>query len=165
MIYIIILICSFLLDGLFTLVIPIFSSHVLPLFVVVSLTLIYPYLRKRDFLFEKYAIVVGLSYDLIYTNTICMYAIIFYLLSYVLAVCYRYSNINFFSQLLIVGLIIIIYRISIFLLLVLINYLPFDLLLLLEIISKSLIGNLIYAVVLYLLLKLLRGKERFIKYH
>ena len=83
MLPIIIMIVSFILDGLLTNYLPYLVgdlSWFTPLLTVVSLFMIYPFYRKEE---KKYFIIVfilGLLYDLFYTNLLFFNGVLFILI-------------------------------------------------------------------------------------
>ena len=79
-----ILIISFILDGIFSNFLPsnsIFNS----LFTLVSLIIVYPYFNGNRHDYYKYAFILGLAYDLIYTDTVIFYAFVFLSVSFIIS--------------------------------------------------------------------------------
>ena len=131
---------SLILDG-------IFSKWINSLFT--PLALIFLYKNNDRYL---YALLAGFIYDIAYTDTLFLNAIIFVLLLYLIELIFKKITFNFFNVVLISILIIILYRVSIFLILVVINYIDFNLFNLLYGILYSLI-NIIFVIIYYFISK------------
>ncbi len=136
------MIYAFLLDGIITKYL-----FITPLFTLLTLLFIY---RNEN----RYAItlIIGILYDLLYTDTLFLNAFIFLLILLLIEKIFKYIKYNFLNVLLVSILIIVIYRISIYLILCLIGYLYFDYVDLLFGTIYSLI-NIIYVIALYFGLK------------
>ena len=131
---------SLILDG-------IFSKWINSLFT--PLALIFLYKNNDRYL---YALLAGFFYDIAYTDTLFLNAIIFVLLLYLIELIFKKITFNFFNVVLISILIIVLYRVSIFLILVVINYIDFNLFNLLYGILYSLI-NIIFVIIYYFISK------------
>lgn len=140
-----ILIISFLLDGIISNMYN--NSYFIPLFSLMSLLLI---LNKNDN-YYGYAILLGLLYDISYTDTLFLNCLIFLLITYLIKKIEYYLSYNIFNQILISILIILIYRILTYFILTIIGYLSFDLLNLGITIIKSLPLNIFYVCLIYYL--------------
>ena len=160
----IILILSFVLEGIVSLLIPMIDTLFLPLFTIVALVVIFPYIPKHHYEFECCLVLIGFCYDLIYTNTVCMHAILFFLLGYWIRFLSRSFSEHFSSQIFIVILSILLYQLSNFFLFIITGTLSFNYVLLRNAIVGSLISNLIYAVLLYGLLNFLKKRKK-ISFH
>lgn len=89
MIYLI-LILSFYLEGLLNILLDV--SFLIPLFSLMSIIVIYSYLKDED---KKYFIIclsVGLLYDVVYTNTLFLNASLFLLIGYITTRLYKYCD-------------------------------------------------------------------------
>lgn len=142
---------SFLLEGIVSNYIPIQTPLFHPLFTVISLIVIYPFFynqRKQYFLL---AIIIGFLYDIAYTDTLFCHVLLFV----TMALFIEKLNIWISNSMLNVAIMslftVIVYRILSFLILILIGYLSFSIEPLLRSIASSLILNMIYAAILYLL--------------
>lgn len=143
---------SFLLDIFLSSIIPIINTSIIPLipmFTIVSLVLMYPYFNNNQSGFLKYTIIVGLLYDITITNTLCVNAIIFGFLSFLIYMLDSVISNNLLSIIIKSILIIILYDIIMYLILVLIGYINFNFLVLPIKILKSIILNVIYIIVTY----------------
>lgn len=144
MIYIVLLF-SFYLDGILSYI------NIASLTTLLSLIIIYPYLINHKKKYFIICFIVGLLYDIAYTNTFLLNASIFLLLGYLIST-------NIVNNTIITSITIItIYRILTFLLLVFINYLEFNINILFNSIIYSLPFNIIYFFLIY---KIFRGIYR-----
>src|SRR5690554_4062654 len=129
---------SFLLDGFVSLYQP------FALFSVVVLELSYPFLFKRNKTYLKSAFGLGLCYDLVYTNTLFLNAILFLLLGVLIKRFYRYFNYNFINGLLLLVLVVSCYEVTVYIVLCLVQYFTFSIKELSLALFYFLVVNLIY---------------------
>ncbi len=150
---IVILILSFYLDGLLSNL-----NYIFPLCTLISLIIIYPYLynMKRDYYIISF--IIGLIYDISYTDTLFLNAFIFLFVGFLLVKINLIITNNIFNVTLISLFIIIIYRVVVFLILVFINYISFDIQNLIYSIIFSL-HNILYGVILYKITDLISKKK------
>lgn len=157
MIYII-LIISFLLDSFFLSVIgP--NSILFPLCSLMSLTIIYPFLKKTEY--NKFLIIcifMGMLYDVVFTGTPLLNIGLFLLTGIIIKLVFRVFSNNFVSNILTGILIIFIYRTFNYLILCLAKYVDFSILALIRGIYSSLIINIIYIIISYSLGLLISNK-------
>lgn len=140
-------IISFLLDGILS---NILTKPFIPLFSIVSLVVIENYKKDK----KKYLIncfILGLLYDLVYTNTLFLNGLLFLLIGFIILFCFNFLTHRLDIDLLISILSIILFRIFSFLIYKM--FYNVSSYLLLPSIYNSLIINLIYCIVIYLLLK------------
>lgn len=159
MIYIVVII-SFLLDSFVSLLIN-SNSLLMPVFSLLSLVIIYPYIKKEDYL--KYFItcaVTGILYDIIYTNTLFLNLGLFILLGLCVKLIFNIFSNNLLSNALTSIVIIILYRMSTYFILIIGGYLDYSFLKLLESIYSSIIVNLIYIIIFYLVINFISNKFR-----
>lgn len=162
MIYFLI-IFSFYLEGLCSMV---FKSNLfLPLFSLLSLVLIYPYFRKYDNSFLKTCFVVGILYDIAYTNTIFVHAFLFCMLGYIISSLYHFFDKHFWTLLLMNFIVIISYQSFNFILFLLSRKITFSFLFFLNSIFYSVISNIIYVFILYGILSVLSKYKKIEFYH
>lgn len=147
---VIILIFSFLLEASISNVINL-SSLFIPLFVITSLVILYPYFKNKKFI--MITIICGLIYDVVFTHTLFINTLSFSLISIFIIFCYNYINYNIISSNIINIVTIIVYQIINYFLLCIIDYVKFNEMYLLKCISSSLILNIIYGIIIYLILK------------
>ncbi|MDD2489939.1 MAG: rod shape-determining protein MreD [Bacilli bacterium] len=149
---------SFYLDGLLS----IYQSYslfsflsFLPLFTITSLVLIFPYFTKQK-PYLKYCFILGLFYDVAYTNTLLLNAVVFTLIGILIKCLYFYLNNNFLNGILINIITIISYETILYLILTIVQYLSFNLNTFILMLISFIITNTIYYAIIYLTLILLR---------
>ena len=122
----------------------IFSRFFYPLFTLISLIFIY----KKE---NRYLITLisGFIYDLVYTDTLFLNALIFMFILLLIEFIFKYIRYNLINTVLVSILIIIIYRTSIYFILCIINYIDFNIMNLFYGILYSLI-NVVFAIIVYL---------------
>ena len=101
----------------------------------------------------KESIIVGILYDVTYTNTVILNAIIFFLISFIAIKFNKRLNKNLPNLIFTNIAIIFIYLTLTYLILVLYQYLSFNAIYFVISILKSLIINTIYVIILYLILR------------
>lgn len=151
---------SFLLEGIVSNIVGITSTWLVPLFSIVSLIIIYPYFNHEEENFLKVCFAVGLFYDLVYTDTLVINACIFTFIGFFIRWLNSWMSNHAISVLFITFLTIFVYRILMYLILIVVGFLPFDLNTLVTSITSSLLLNLIYAEVLYLITDFMSKKYR-----
>lgn len=153
MISFIVLLFSLILENSWSLIFYKNSSLFLGLFSLVTIFSIYPLFNNNN---KKYLItsfIYGLIYDIVFTNTLFLNALIFLLLAFIISKIYRNFSMNFLNVSVINICLIIIYRIINYLAIILINGFNFNYLLLLKSIYSSLIINIIYVLILNFIIK------------
>ena len=151
MIYIII-IFSFLFESIMSNIVNMNSLFV-PLFTLVSLSLVYPYFKKKYNNFIIVCGIVGLLYDIIFTNSLFINTISFILLSFLIIYNYKLFKYNILFSNLFNIILIACYRFISYILLVIIGYTKFNFYNLINGIYTSLIINIIYGVIIYIIIK------------
>lgn len=155
----IILIVSFLLEGIVSNFVPI-NGFLAPLFTLVALIIIYPLFDEVSE-YYKYAFVTGLAYDLFYTDTILFHAIIFCFMAFIITRLNLVLSDNYLNILIIMGICILIYRVVTYSLLILVSTMAFDFVALILSILKSLVLNLIYSALLFFVVKKCQKKYKY----
>ncbi len=155
-------IISFVFDSIFSNIIPT-DSIFLPLFSLISLIIIYPYFHKEENSYLKFTFLLGLLYDIAYTDTLFLNAFIFLLIGFCIKLINEYISNNIFNVSIMSLLVVIIYRFITYFVLVMINYLNYDFTNLLASIYSSLIINVIYGIILYLITDFISRKYKFDK--
>lgn len=145
-----ILIFSFLFEAAFSNLIS-NSSILTPLFLITSLVILYPYFKNKNANFVIVCIVLGLFYDIIFGNTTFINTLSFGILSGITILGYNYINYNIYSSNLLNIIVLVLYRIISYLLLCIVDYISFNENILLEGIYNSILVNLIYGILLYLI--------------
>lgn len=152
------LIISFLLDGVFSNVITIHNNMLIPLLSVMSLIIIYPYFKKDDIKYLEYIFIYGLIYDLVYTDTLILNAIIFTFIGLIIIGINIIISNNYLNIALISFFVIISYRIMTYFILVFTRYLEFNINDLLRSITSSLLLNIIYVILMFLITDYISNK-------
>lgn len=161
MLPLIIVIFSLLLDGIITNFIPYLVNDLslfTPLLTLVSIFIIYPFYRKNNLKYLITVFIIGIIYDLFYTNLLFFNAIIFLLIGFISIFIYHNFEVNFLRIILYTVLLIAIYESLTALIILIFNLVPITLSKLTYKISHSLILNIIYIEILYLIVKLIPEK-------
>lgn len=156
----IILILSFILDGVLSLIFPFNTNLFVSTFSLLSLIFIYPFIKEN----KNYIIIsfiFGLIYDITYTNTILLNGFIFLLISFIIIKLYKIFTMNIFNMIIISICLIISYRTMTYLFLLIVSNNLFDIKNLFESIYSSLILNVIYIIFNYCILTRKRFKKTF----
>ena len=157
------MIFSFFLEALVSNFIPMNTDLFVPCFTLISLVLIYPFFTKENYSYLKYAFILGFFYDITFTNVLFLNACLFLVIAYLIrAINIWFSN-NAFNVIFISGVVIVIYRILNYFLLIFMTLKKFVLLDLVNSITSSLLINVIYAFIMYLLLDLISKKRKILK--
>ena len=146
------LLLSLILDGILSVYIDT-TSYLLPLLTLTTIYIIYPLYKNKQKTYNVIIIITGVMYDLLYTNLLFFHAIVFYLISKLIKYIYKNYNQNFFKTVLYLIIIISSYELltsGIFFLLKVVNITTSKIV---YKIIHSLLLNLIYASILYLILK------------
>lgn len=142
---------SLILDGILSVMLN-NGSILLPLFSLVSLIIVYPYLTKKENIFI-YSMIIGYLYDIVYTQTPFLNTILFIVLSIGIYCYYNFLPISFFNSLVLVLITILLFRIFTYFILVFVGVINTDYQLLFESIYASLLSNIIYYVMVSFILK------------
>lgn len=159
---IIILIISFLLDGVLSNFLPYMIndlSFFTPYFTLITLIIIYPFFQKQD---QKYFYLVGITgflYDLFYTNLFFTDTIFFLLIALIIKEISKKINLNALTNLFLIILTIILYHLIFTLALYIFNVVSINIKSICYLISHSLILNLVYGELLYFICKSLPTKR------
>lgn len=164
MLSIIIMIISLLFDGLLTNYLPYLVndlSYFTPLLTLISIFIIYPLYRKQE---KKYFIsifVLGLVYDLFYTNLLFFNAVLFVFIGLIIRFIVKNFELSYIKIIIYIILIVISYELLTALFLGIYNIVPISIDNLIYKIIHSLILNIIYGELLFIIMKLLpkRFKE------
>ena len=124
-----------------------------------SFVITYPYMNSK----KKYYICVliaGILYDIVYTGTPFINTLLFLLFALLIRYFFKYINNNVVSSLVISGVIIILYRVIIYMFLNMIGYIVFDPNDLWITIYSSFITNAVYITIIHIILYRIRNKKR-----
>ena len=159
---IIIVIISFLLDGILSNFLPFMMNDLslfTPYFTLVSIVILYPFFKKNG---KNYYILIGITgflYDLFYTNLLFTHAIFFLIIGLVVSFIYKKMELNLLTNLLLIIFIIIFYQSIYALCLFIFNVFPITINNVFYLIGHSLLLNVIYGEILYLICKYLPHKR------
>ncbi len=154
----IILIVSFFLDGILSNFLPYMVGDLslfTPMLTIVSFVIIYPFFVKNKKAYYLSALIVGLCYDFMYTNLLFYNAILFLIVALLITLLYKYIQPTWFTILFFVFLVIVGYECLNAFIILIFQLVPMTFGRLIYKISHSLILNLCYGEVLYLIVLLL----------
>ncbi len=155
---IVILVVSFFLDGILSNFFPYIVGDLslfTPMITIVSFVIIYPFFVKRKSIYFLCCFITGLFYDFMYTNLLFYNAILFLILGFVIFILYKYIQPNWFTILLFIVLVIVSYECLNAIIILIFQLVPMTFSRLIYKISHSLLLNLIYGEILYLIVLLL----------
>ncbi len=159
----IILIVSFFLDGILTNFLPYEVGNLsffTPLITIVALIVIYTFFYHKEKEYLLLAFITGLLYDLFYTNLLFLNSLIFLLIAFIIIKVYKVVGFNYLWILIDIVLAVILYESIVALLIVCFNLVPMSFDRLLYKITHTLVLNVIYGELLYLIVKLIPKKFR-----
>ena len=148
----ILIILSLLLDGYLSTIIS-SSSYFLPLLTLTTIYLIYPKYSKKIRSYKLIVIIVGLIYDLLYTNLLLFHAVIFYILSLLIIHIYKNYSQTKLTTILSLIILIVVYELLVASIFFIFQVSTITFIKLITKIFKSLLLNIIYALVLTPILK------------
>ena len=124
MIYII-LIFSYLFESAFSNIVP-KNSLLIPLFLLTSLTILYPYFKNKNINFVITCIICGFVYDISLTNSLFINTLSFGLVGVLTILIYNYINYNIYSSNILNIIVLIFYRTVSYILLCIIDIIKFN---------------------------------------
>lgn len=144
-----VILISFFLEGIMSNLLSNFS-FLIPLFTIVSLIVLYPYFNgeKNKFLFAS--IILGIFYDIVYTNCVFINAFTFLIIAILISLIYNYITVNTTNISLINAIILLVYQIINYFLLCLTGYTNFNETTFITGLYSGLILNLLYGFILFL---------------
>ena len=158
MLGLIILVISVYLDGFLTLFLPYLPNNLslfTPMLTLVSLLLIYPLYRKKEKHYFITIFIVGLIYDLLYTNLLFYDSIIFTLFGLIITNIYKNLDVSHIKLSLYIIFLIILYEVILGLFIIIFNLVPITLTKIIYKITHSILLNIIYGEVVYTIIKYL----------
>ena len=155
-------IVSFFLDGILSKYISL-NSIFLPLFTIVSLVIIYPYFNNNIYRYLKFVAIIGILYGITYLDTVFFNFFIFMILGIIICFINYLLSVNLYSIILTTSISIIMYRLIIFLFVLFFKNHDLNFLNLLVMISKSLILNIIYSIIIYLMSESYSNKKNILR--
>lgn len=163
MISIIIFSISIILDGILSNFLPYLVNDLslfTPLLTVVSIFIIYPFYRKKEKKYYITLIIIGIIYDLFYTNLLFFNMILFTIIGIVSKKIYRTYEITPLRLIIYITIIITIYESCTGLILFLFQIVPITITKVFYKITHSLILNIIYIEIIYLILNIIPKKYK-----
>ena len=160
---IIIIVISLILDGVLSNCLPFMVDNLsllTPLFTLVTVSLLYPYYRKKEKYFFIMIFITGIVYDLFYTNLLFFNGLLFLLIAYISKIIYRNYEMNYFKLIVYIILVITIYESVTGIILFIFNLVPITLNRVFYKITHSLVLNIIYGELVYLILNKLPKKYK-----
>ena len=163
MIAYIIIFLSFFLDGILTNYLPYLVNNLsffTPSLTLVSIILIFPFYRKKE---EKYFITVfimGLLYDLFYTNLMFFNASLFLITAFIITRIQKKFEFNALNLFIEVIISIIVYESLTGILLFIYNIVPVDIYKVFYKITHSILLNVIYAEIIYIIARIIPKKYK-----
>ena len=148
-------IISFLLDGLMSNYISINiidPSYFRTIYTIISLVIIYNYFDNNS-KYLKILLILGMLFDIVYTNTFLLNIIIFLLIYVIIKKINLFISNNVLTINIKALISLFVYHILSYLILLLANYHHYSINLLLIILSRSIIMTIIYTTISYLLMK------------
>lgn len=158
----IVLLVSFFLDGLLSIYQGQTFFHILsirPMFTVVALVLIYPFLIKDKYRYYRLAAFTGVAYDILYTNTLVLNMFMFVFLAFIIIHLYSFFSDTLINSLCINLFIIAVYHVATFVILGLIGYLSFNILTLSSGLFSMILTNTIFFIIVYGIIQSLKDKR------
>lgn len=149
---------SFILDGVLSLLMNQDSIYI-SLLSIMALIVVYPYIKDKQRIVIMGGI-VGLLYDVVYTQTLFLNTILFCFLALVVLLFYKYIPINIVNSYVLAILLILLFRILSYLALIFYYELSFNWEVLFKSIYSSLITNLLYLTIMPFILGKIEGKRR-----
>jgi len=163
MIPIIIMIVSLFLDGLLSNYLPFLVNDLslfTPMFTVVSIFILYPFFRKSEKKYYIFLFIVGVIYDLLYTNLVFLDGCLFVVLGFISYSIQKTFNYNYLKNILYAIIMVCSYEIIYAFILLVYNMVPITLSGVVYKISHSLIINIIYFELLYIIINFIPKKYK-----
>ncbi len=146
----VVLIISFVLDSLISNFISL-TGIFMPLFTLMALIIIYPYFNGDKIKYYGTSFLIGVGYDLIYTDTIIIHGFLFLLLAFIITRLNLLLSNNYLNVSIMALVCIVIYRMVTYSLLLITANISFDLFAVFKSIYSSMLANIIYIIILYII--------------
>lgn len=154
---------SIFLDGILSNFLPYMPNNLsffTPLLTIMSLIIIYPLYQKKLNNYYILAAITGFIYDLLYTNLLFFNAILFLVLAFLIKYLYKYLETNYLNLLLYALITIIVYESLTATTLIIFGVTKLTLKAILYKIAHSILLNVTYIELLYLIVNLLPKKYK-----
>ena len=161
MLGIIILGISLYLDGFLTLFLPYVPGEIsllTPMFTIVSILIVYPLYRKKEKEYFITLFILGILYDLLYTNLLFYDSLVFILFGFIIKKIYKNLDVRHIKLSLYIIVLIVIYELLMSLMIIIFNLVPITPIRIIYKITHSIIINVIYGELLYTIVKYLPKK-------
>ena len=149
---ILIIISSFILDIILSNVLPFMKGHLsifTSLFVPITIYLIYPFYKNQELKYYIESFIIGIIYDLIFTNLLFFDGVIFLIISLVSVKIYKNFIVDKYKNIMYVFLIIILYEFLVASIFLIFNLVPICFYDFVYKISHTLLINVVYGFLLY----------------
>ena len=149
---ILIIISSFILDIILSNVLPFMKGDLsifTSLFVPITIYLIYPFYKNQKLKYYIESFIIGIIYDLIFTNLLFFDGVIFLLISLVSVKIYKNFIVDKYKNIMYVFLIIILYEFLVASIFLIFNLVPISFYDFIYKISHTLLINVVYGFLLY----------------
>ena len=159
----IIIIVSLLLDGILSNFLPYLYTNLsifTPLFTLVSIFMIYPFFKKKEKTYFILIFIVGIIYDLLYTNLLFFNGVLFITIGLLIKYIYKTYEITPLRLILYIIILITSYEFLTSLVLLIYNVVEFTFYKVFYKIINSLVLNIIYSEIIYLIIKIIPNKYK-----
>ena len=149
---ILIIISSFILDIILSNVLPFMKGDLsifTSLFVPITIYLIYPFYKNKELRYYIESFIIGIIYDLIFTNLLFFDGVIFLIISLVSVKIYKNFIVDKYKNIMYVFLIIILYEFLVASIFLIFNLVPISFYDFIYKISHTLLINVVYGFLLY----------------
>lgn len=149
---ILIIISSFILDIILSNVLPFMKGDLsifTSLFVPITIYLIYPFYKNQELRYYIESFIIGIIYDLIFTNLLFFDGVIFLIISLVSVKIYKNFIVDKYKNIMYVFLIIILYEFLVASIFLIFNLVPISFYDFIYKISHTLLINVVYGSLLY----------------
>lgn len=149
---ILIIISSFILDIILSNVLPFMKGDLsifTSLFVPITIYLIYPFYKNQELKYYIESFIIGIIYDLIFTNLLFFDGVIFLIISLVSVKIYKNFIVDKYKNIMYVFLIIILYEFLVASIFLIFNLVPISFYDFIYKISHTLLINVVYGFLLY----------------
>ena len=163
MISIIIVIISLLLDGILTNYLPYLYTNLsifTPLLTLISIFMIYPFFKKKEKNYFIIIFIIGIIYDLLYTNLLFFNGVLFIVLGLLIKYIYKTYEITPLRLILYLIILISSYESLTGIILLIYNVVPVTFYKVFYKIINSLFLNIIYGELIYLIIYLIPKKYK-----
>ncbi len=163
MISLIIVVISILLDGILSNYLPYLYTNLsifTPLLTLVSIFMIYPFFKKKEKNYFITIFIIGIIYDLLYTNLLFFNGVIFVIIGLLIKYIYKTYEITPLRLILYLIILITSYESLTSIILLIYNVVPVTFYKVFYKIINSLLLNIIYGELIYLIIKILPKKYK-----